>query len=315
MAVPVDMLVAELKNLRRGRGMQAPAVDRQVGPALRQLCDIADADGAGVVREKIYTWVHRLIRPFPDDVQLVVTTALAINPMAQHVFHAERVAWLAQRADREARTMRRRIDDAFVRLAEAAVMPARPVPVTPRDPWHVKRFSALLRLDGVTPVCHELRTIVANVAGVGELPWSINDMIGPTDQPGDLDVEVLHGAMFARVQRPSTRNAVLRLQLPETLAAGQTHEFALEVRVPAGETMRPYYLFWPDRRCESFDLVVRFPPERLPRSVWRVCGITGPVPEDSPSDDDKLRPNGVGEVRTTFSELSSGSGFGIRWVL
>ncbi|MEV4314238.1 hypothetical protein [Actinocrispum sp. NPDC049592] len=305
MTVPVESLVAELKILRRGRGVQAPGVDRQVGPNLRRLCDIGDVDGAGLVREKIRAWVTDLIRPFPDDLRLAVTTTFALNPVAQHKFHADRVAWLAQRADRDARTIRRRIDDALTRLAEAAVMPAHHAEPGGEE-WHLKRFSALLRLDGISPVCHEVREIVAQTDGVDEIPWSFS-LPGSL---GELDVEIVQGAVFSRIQRPSARRLLLRLQLPETLRAGQAHQFAMEVRVAPGQPMRPSFVFWPDRRCEQFDLVVRFAADQLPRAVWRVRDA---LQESQEIGQDRLVPNSIGEVRARFTEPRPGRGHGIQW--
>jgi hypothetical protein len=309
----VDLLVAELKVLRRGRGVQAPAVDRQVGPMLRKLCEIGEFDGAGLVREKINNWVTDLIRSFPDDLKLAVTTTFAINPAAQHKFHSDRVAWLAEKADRDARTIRRRIDDALIRLAEAALMPSKQVEHLAGDRWYLRRFNALLRLDGVTPVCHEQREIVANADGVDEIPWSISLPRSSADSPGDLDVEVLQGAVFSRIQRPSARRFLLQLRLPETLLAGQAHEFALEVRVPRGQPMRPTYVFWPERRCEVFDLVVRFATDRPPQAVWKVADVFHRDADDMEPTDDLLALNGVGEVHATFTDPRPGRGYGVQW--
>jgi hypothetical protein len=313
MTDPLDLLLAELKRLRRGRGVQTPAIDSQVGPELRRHCGIEDTDGAGVIREKLTDWVSDLTGDFPADLKLAVTTGLGMNPDAQHRFHTERVSWLAAQAGRDNRTIVRRINDALIRLCEAAQMPQPRTKADFGDEWHLRRFNALLRMDGVTPVCHEVRTVVANKDGVERIPWSITLPRASDEAPPDLDIEVLRGVVLTHVDRPSSRRFLLNLQLPSPLTAGQTHEFALQVRVPRGQPMRPTYVFWPERRCERFELVIRFATDRPPTSVWRVDNAFHRDADDIDPGPDMLTVNDVGEVQATFTELRPNRGYGIQW--
>jgi hypothetical protein len=311
MTDPLDRLLEELKHLRRGRGTQVPAIGGQVGPLLRELFGIHDEDGHEVVREKLIRRVSELISDFPADLKRAVETALAMPAGVQHQFLNDRVAWLADLEQRDSRTISRKIDAGLLRLSEAAMKPRLAPAPAPDEEWHVRRFDALLRLDGVTPVCHEIRTIVADKDGVDQIPWSISLPGAADDGTGDLDVEVLRGVVLLARRRVSARRLVLDLRLPAPLSLGQSHEFALEVRIPRGQTMPPTYVFWPERRCEQFNLVVRF--GTPPQEVWRVNGAFHRDVDDIQPGPDTLAVDNVGEARTAFTDLKTNHGYGIQW--
>jgi hypothetical protein len=292
MATSPNTLMAELKALRRGRGVQAPGIDRQIGPALREACGIGEFDGAEVVREKLRTWVHSLVRTFPEDLRLAVTTPLALHDEAQHAFLAHRIHWLADLADRDSRTIRRRIDDGLTRLVEAASRHTdRDAPTSP-DGWHVRHLHVLLRLDGPVPACTERWTIAAERDGVAEIPWPVAARREGAEFSGDHDIRVVHGALLADGG----------LRLPRPLSAGETQEFSLDVRIPRIQPMRPVHQFRTSRRCDRFDLVVRFHPDRLPVEVNGIGDAIGPPAVNS-----------VGEVELSFRDVIPGTDCGIRW--
>jgi len=292
MATSPSTLMAELKALRRGRGVQAPGIDRQVGPALREACGIGEFDGAEVVREKLHTWVYSLVHTFPEDLRLAVTTPLALHDEAQHAFLAHRIEWLADLADRDSRTIRRRIDDGLTRLVEAASRHTAPdAPSTP-DGWHIQQLHVLLRLDGLVPACTERWTITAERDGLGEIQWPVAAGRDGTEFSRGHDIRVVHGVLLIDGG----------LRLPRPLLAGETQEFSLDVRIPRIQPVRPVYQFRTSRRCDRFDLVVRFHPDRLPVEVNGIGDAIGsPVL------------NSVGEVAMTFRDTIPGDDCGIRW--
>ena len=287
MATSSSTLMGELKALRRGRGVQAPGIDRLVGPALRAACGIGEFDGAEVVREKLRTWVDSMVRSFPEDLRLAVTTPLALHEDAQHAFLAHRIQWLADLADRDSRTIRRRIDDGLTRLVEAASRHA--ARDAAPDGWHIQQLHVLLRLDGAAPACTERWTIAAERDGVDEIPWPVT---ARGEFSGDHDIRVVHGVLLT--------NGGLRL--PRPLMAGETQEFSLDVRIPRIHQVRPVHQFRTSRRCDRFDLVVRFHPDRLPTGV-STLGEQG----------EPLTVNSVGEVEMSFRDTIPGRDYGIRW--
>jgi hypothetical protein len=278
---------------------------------LRELFGIDDEDGHEVIREKLTRRVAELISDFPADLKRAVETALAMAPGVQHQFLNDRIAWLADVEQRDSRTISRKIDAGLLRLSEAAMKPRLAPSPLPGEEWHVRRFDALLRLDGVTPVCHEIRTIVANKDGIDQIPWSISLPRAGDDGAGDLDVEVLRGVVLLARRQVSARRLVLDLRLPAPLSVGQTHEFALEVRIPRGQSMKPTYVFWPERRCEQFNLVVRF--GTAPQAVWQVSDAFHRDVDDIEPGPGTLTVDNVGEAKAAFTELKTNHGYGIQW--
>ncbi|MCS7477484.1 hypothetical protein ACFFQW_47310 [Umezawaea endophytica] len=308
-------LMNELRALCRGQGVQAPGIDRQVGPALREVCGIVPSDGPEMIRVKLGRWVTDIVDQFPTELRLAVLAPLGLHEEAQSRFLNDRVDWLAKLQDRGHRTIRRRVEAGLTRLVEAAL--ERVVPAEAPDPengWRLVEFDALLRLDGETPTCTERRTIRAERDGVDEVVWSIS--LPPASEsgvPGDLDVQVLHGVELISAERPSPRRFLMRLRLPRALRAGQTHQYSLEVRVPRGQPMRPTYVFWPERGCDLFRLVARFPLDDPPAALWRVDGAFHRDLDDQAEGGDLLEVNGIGEVEVSFPHPRPAHGYGIQW--
>jgi hypothetical protein len=305
MVVSATLLMDELKSLRKGRGVQAPGVDRQVGPALREVCGIADFDGAEVVREKLQEWVLSTTATLPTDLRLAVTIPLALHGEAQHAFLSDRVAWLAQREQRDARTIRRRIDLGLTRLVEAAVRPTGTTFGSSADGWHVRKFEALLRVDAATPVCLERHLIVAERDDVEQVEVPVS----APGAPDDLEVEVQLGAVLVERTRTPDGRLMLSLQLPRALRAGETHEYGLQLRLPS--SAREHYVFRPERRCDLFDLRVRFDPAHRPEVVRRVSGAV--LQEEVSGAEEPLAVDRVGEVGASFREPHPGLAYGLRW--
>jgi hypothetical protein len=313
MTVSSARLAEELQGLCRGRGVHAPGIDRLVGEALREVCGIDPADGPDTVRAKLSGWVTGVVEEFPAELRMDVLVPLALHDQAQHRFLADRIAWLAAEQDRGVRTIRRRIKAGLDRVVETAVSRPAPRPAADEE-WHVAEFDALLRLDGPTVVCTERRTVVADRAGLDELTWSITiPAATPNGPPGGLDVEVLQGVELVGSEQPSARRFLMRLRLPRPLDVGQRHQFALQVRLPLGQPMRPTYVFWPERHCERFHLVVRFPRHRPPETVWRVDGAFHRDTDDLLPTDDRLTPNAIGEIDVEFDRPRRGRGYGVQW--
>lgn len=294
MAALPDRLMGELKALCRGRGAQAPGMDRQIGPALREACGISESDGSEVAREKLGEWVRALARHFPEDLRLAVVVSLALHAETRHAFLVHRLEWLAHREGRNTRTIRRRVDDGLTRLVEAATSR---VPVAGRgnpDGWHVRRLQVVLRLDSVVPTRIERCCVVAEEDGVREVSWVV--------EPG-VDVDVVHGA----VVRGGKWSARRRFELPRPLRSGDPHEFAFEVPMP-WLSAEDSYLVRPPSPCDRLELVVRFHPDRLPSEVERAYRWVGTAAGTGP----EMSINGVGEAEAAFANVLPEHEYGLR---
>jgi hypothetical protein len=119
-ASATSSLLNELRALCRGQGVRAPDIDRQVGPALREVCGIDLSDGPEAVRAKLSHWVTGIVNQFSPELRLAVLVPLGLQENAWARFLSDRVDWLSQILNQSPRTTRRRIETGLTQLVEAA---------------------------------------------------------------------------------------------------------------------------------------------------------------------------------------------------
>jgi hypothetical protein len=317
-------LLLELKTLRKGRGVNTARVTDQIGPLLRELAAVEKQDPTGIIRQKLTATLNRLSESLPADLALAARAALALDPEAQQPFLAERVQWLAGRLERDVRTARRRVDLGLAALAERALVPEAAAVPAPRaalarepddDLWHIREFRAVLRLDQPAPEAIEQRVIVANQDGLDRLDALITIPRDRATRTGshDLLMEVLYGATIVSRERVTGSRFKYGLQLPRPLYAGEAHEYALLFRLPMNQPMRTHYVYTTHRRCDAFDLRIRFDPERMPAEIWRVNqGYLGDL-DDETAPRDMVEADRTGELHLVFHRLRLGFGYGAQW--
>ncbi|MBI1758850.1 MAG: hypothetical protein HYR62_06455 [Actinobacteria bacterium] len=315
MPAPAMKIAAELRLLRKGRGVYAHDLPERVGPALREVCGIAGNDPVEM-RARLIDRLGRLADTLPDDLRIAVTGSLALDPEARHHFLKDRVRWVADQLSRDDRTARRRVDEGIERIAEAAAGPPGPVP-PPRssDGWYIHRFDALLRMDRTEPEAFERRLIVAERDGLHEITvaLSLPRPDGDATPSRDLLVEILYGGVRLRREAASASEFRFVMELPTTLRSGQHHEYGLRFRIPPSQPMRPHYVFVPSRRCDAFDLRVRFDRAQPPQLVWRVCEAFHRAIDDAEPTAELLVADAAGEVHAQFHGLSTARGYGVQW--
>ncbi|WP_460370327.1 hypothetical protein, partial [Actinocorallia lasiicapitis] len=107
-----DALYLELRRLTRGRGLRTAELDR--------LAPWLPGDRAQVTEA-----LHRGVAGLPADLRLVALAVLGLHPETEERFLGQRISWLSDRLDRDARTVRRRVDEAF-RLLSSGLLPHAP---------------------------------------------------------------------------------------------------------------------------------------------------------------------------------------------
>ncbi len=307
-------LTDELKRLRKGRGVHAANIAERAGPALRRLCGLRPDDVAATVRDRLVTTLRELAGELPDDLELALLVELGMHDGATQQQLGERLDWLAARIARDARTARRRADLACERLAElAGALPERAPEAG--DGWYVRRFTALVRLDGRAPEVTETRTVVATRDGVGELETAFSLPRHPADRrpTHDLGVALLYGGRLVRRQQRSESHFEFAVELPAALGAGEHHEYALRLRVPDGQPVRQHYVFIPHRRCDLFEMRLRFDPARVPRRLWRVTESPVRVIDDGQPSGEPLEADPAGEIHQVFPGPRQGFAYGVQW--
>lgn len=309
-------LANELKTLRKGRGLQTTRLSEQVGPRLRELCDIGMDDSVAMIRDKLSRRLRILADSLPDDLRQVVIIALALRPDTQHQFLQERVQFLATQQKRDVRTIRRRMDEGFEQLAEIATKSSGAKSRAGGLPWYIDRMEAILRMDKPSPESFERRRITAEWDGLDTVQDAITLPRYDGDQADEhnLNTELYFGATLVASRRRGAHRFDYELRLPRPLAVGDKHEYGIIRRVPEDQPMRTHYVFFPDRRCEEFDLRIRFAPDRRPKLIWRVTEVFHRDVDDLVPNDDVLVLDDAGEIHLSFRNLLPGHGYGAQWL-
>jgi hypothetical protein len=310
-----DFIAAEIKALRKGRGLAASDLDTRLGTRLRELAAASPGPGdTAQIRRALAGELITLAERLPAELRTAIMASLALSaPTRSMPFFGDRVSWLAEQLRRDRRTALRRVDEAELLLAEEIATELRRRQGRPAvgDGWYVDTFSAVVLLDGDTPEAFERRRIVATRPGLEEITTSL-DVPPEAGQRMSLDAKVISGGELVRADEPSRSRTQFLIRLPEPLQPGQAHEYEISVRVSAPERMRPYYIFVPELRCDSFELRVRFDRRRVPAWVRRVDGEPVRVFEE-------IRPgepvpvDATGEAFASFANPLMHLGYGLQW--
>lgn len=289
-------LVRELKRVRKGRGVYAGGLDEKIGATLRAACGISRSDGPSAARQKLITRLTELVEQLPDDLQIAARAAFALNPEARLPLYQDRVFWVAAVVDRDARTVRRRVDEAVDQIAELAATTTR------RDTggWHLAELHVSITLDRGVPEIVERHHLVVDADHVDEVEFTV---LFPVPRQ---DVRLLYGGTLEDHGVVTHDRAGFTLVLAEPLPRGETFDFEVRYQ-PARDTVLPELLYVPERPCEQFDLRVRFGPDHKPQvqrfdGAHRRMGTGLPFPVDR-----------AGEVHLRFRRLLPGLLYGVRW--
>src|SRR5262249_28266815 len=122
------------------------------------------------------------------------------------------------------------------------------------------------------------------------------------------------GAPLVRRERESVNRSGSTLDFPEPLRRYESTEFVLCFRLPAGQRMRPHYVLAARRRCDIFDLRVRFDRAHPPRQVWEIREAFHRDLDDGTARGEPVIPDAACEVHLRFRNLRPALSYGGRWV-
>jgi hypothetical protein len=314
--VTITDLVKELKFLRKGRGVFASQIAERIGPALRHVCAVDEADPPAVIRRKVAERLEQLARDLPADIGIAVLAAFAICSEARFRLYQERVEWAAGRLNRDPRTARRRVDEGIEHLAQLAIAGSTgPSPANAPAPaetgWHTTELRLMVALDRPEPEVIEQRDIVSAQDGLTELELAMT-LAAPAER-ARLDAFVIYGGTLTEHRMETTYRRSFTLALPRPLARGEPHEVAVQFRLSDGRAMQPYIVCVPRHRCAVFDLRVRFDPVRSPERIWLLRGVFERDIDDPVRAGEVVTVDPAGELHLTFRNLTSGLAYGARW--
>jgi hypothetical protein len=264
-------IAAELQALRKNRAFSGD-VSGKIGPVLLELAG-GDSRKAN---EKLGRELRALAGRLTDEMRTAILAALALLEDTRGMTtYSRRKRWLADtKLARGDRTAERRIDEAQRLLAQeiAAELERRRGQSDPDDDgWYVDHFSAVFMLDGDAPEALERRRIVATRHHLTEIAIVLDTPRESGQHRLGLNADVTSGGTLLRAEELSRNRTRYIIGLPRPLQPDQAHEYEMHIRVAPDEPMRDYYVFRPERRCDGFDLRVRFDrrhppccPRRLP---------------------------------------------------
>ena len=199
-----ERVAKEIRQLHKGRGLQAGDLDSRLGPLLGELAGTADAAAR---RQALITEINRCAGQLLEDYRLAVEVSLALSEeTTDEPLFTRRATWLAERIDRDSRTALRRIREAEWRLAEliAGELQRRRgrISAAPNG-WYVAELRTVMRLDGDIVESEQDRRIVSSRENLTEvMAWL--DLPSDANQPGsELRAEIRYGGRLLRKEQPS----------------------------------------------------------------------------------------------------------------
>jgi hypothetical protein len=311
----------ELSRLWKGRGIFARDLPSRCGSNLRSIFGIGQDDDWASIHRKVSKGFNTLAADLPTDLQLAVLVSMALHPDARYRSLQERQAWLADQWACDARTVRRRLAEAVEMMSSIAIERSVRPPESGKElgyaeqSWYLERFRVLLRMDRSSPEAFEERTVVATQAGLSQVVTAVGVPKQPYDKPTKqaLAAEVEYGGQLFLDQQTSDSYFKYVIQFPRSLALGERHEFGMTIHIPEGQEMAPLYAPAFIRRCDRFELRIRFDATRQPSSVWRITEVPQQVALDFNARDDQLTLDTVNEVFVSFADLKQGLAYGIQW--
>lgn len=313
----VDNIVVELKRLSRRQGLQAPDLADRIGPGLATVLELDLDRPSAEIRLAAQAVIVEAGRVLEPDIRMAVLVMLGADGWATGSLLQDRIGAVAQHVDRNARTVRRRIDTAFTELAKALIarhaVPAAADAHAPRG-WYVETMHALLRLGSPRSTLTEDREIVSQTDGLSKLTIGLS---APqlSDGPIDIDLTAEHGCEVTGARRISPSYWTFVLELPRTLRTGERHRYVVTFSGPPLHALQPYYALTPLRRVRRFTTEVDFGSPENVDLVWRVDAAAPSVLRDGEPTEHLCDIDPAGVVRESFSEITQGLSYGVAWRL
>lgn len=312
-----DDLVHELISLRRGRGLHRTDVHKRIGPAVARWADIPPGCGGAEVRRLVHQAIGRFTEDdLPPDDRRMVLAALGLDRELHSATLTRRTSLLAADRRLSERTIRRRVDDAFAKLAH--VITKQVDSDDPERGWVVCRLRALVLLDREAPEVVEERTIVATRDDLAHIAVRFS-MPRRSHGPGldrEVDAEIQYGAVIVATKRLGANHFLYLLALPRALARNETHTYAIVFKARDGRSIADHYVFTPLVSCRLFETRVRFAATRRPVAVWRTdqaLSDADVLPHDGQPDGPLLALDGANEAAATFDHPEQARTYGICW--
>lgn len=309
---PDRALVADLKGLRRGRGVRRPKPEKWIGPELGAMLESIHGPSSGEeLRQQLIDLVRGGCEALSERQLRLYQAALGATDLDGLL--TDRLEVMSSVLNRDQRTLQRRLIEAdqlvAERLLQGAAMRQAEAQVVARG-WTLERFHGHLRFDLPQPEYITTRTIRVISPTVTE----VTDMFSYAESPlgpAQIEVEVISGGTLRQLETLSETLWRAHIDLPRQLRRGERWDLTLTARIRDLSYAPNYTVMAPVRPCEAFDLCVEIGDsgahdfhvvDGLPVMVMQDHGLQGvPIPIVD------------GVVNFSARALTPGLAYGLRW--
>jgi hypothetical protein len=287
----------------------------RLGPTVRALAGIDPAGTLPDVRGQLSGFLEELAAGLPADLRTAFVAALALRDDVQHRFFEQRMQWLATWLKRDIKTARRRADEAIKLAAASLGGDEDDVDRYPYGDWYLARLRTVLRLDVAEPSAVEERTVVAACDELAEvvLSTSIPRPARGDDSEQAAQVAVLYGGTITKAEWSTASYLTYTIRLSRPLRRRDSTELGVCITIPVGQPLNPRYALQPLRRCDEFDLRIRFGESASARRVWRIAGLPRGMIDDFAAPEALIVPDAAGDIHLNFRHPRVGLAYGARW--
>lgn len=298
----------ELRAMRRGLGIYDGRLPARMGGTAKRVFAVAPADPITTVRWKVIAGLERAMTRLPAHERDVL--AVAFNYNARKVAYRHRLEGYGETCGVGERTARRWADRSTAVLAQALLDTGAP-PL--RGAWWTEHLAMTMVLDRPRVELLEVRRVVA-AEDVSEVPVSFHVTgLSASQLVEHASFEVFYGGSLRIVGPESSARLGLTMKLPRTLHAGDAHEYAVLIRLPAEHAPAPHFVCVPRHPCVKAELRVRFPHHAVPDGLTRVADVHEQDVDDPVVAGTAVEVNAASEVHVDFAYPVPGLASGLRW--
>lgn len=306
MATPSDALVADIKAINRGRGIQEPLL-RPGETLLHALRLDAHADAETARRTIMFEW-RKAADMMPRDLGQVLLIAAAITYANPDI--TGRIEHAAQLLKVNPRTVWRRYGVAVTHLAKLLVRRDDAETSTEERGFYLVEFSQIADFTGPQPLFTARRRVRVVASQLTEFVDTIGLPRATTAEP---DYRCLSGVSLTGITKPYDGTWAYHLAPTRPLRGGETWDYSVSVRMPTKESVDPVSVIVGTRHTTSAQLEVWLAPDDRAATIWALPGVPALALNDPTPREPLLIPDRAGRVRVTFGPLQPGHAYGIRW--
>ena len=124
------------------------------------------------------------------------------------------------------------------------------------------------------------------------------------------ELRVIYGGTLIDSTWPTATYLRYAIRLPRPLHRGESHEFGISITTPRDQPFNPRYAIQSLRRCDEFDLRIRFGAAERARTVWRIAGLPRGMVDDFADSEALVQPDAVGDIHLRYEHLKLGLVYG-----